>query len=88
MSRISENEENIRQSRKLHHERHERLESGLTAGGQTPVEVIIQGDIFQRDSLSALPFVRSMMPLNNILRTYTSWDYKFTRLQDKINLIL
>ena len=56
----------------------------LTAGEQSLEEVKIQRRIFQGDALSPLLFVIAMMPLNHILRKYTT-RYELTKSQEKIN---
>ena len=59
----------------------------LTVGGKSLTEVEIQIEIFQRDTLSPLQFLNAMMPLNHILRKYTS-GYKLSKLQEKINPLM
>ena len=59
----------------------------LTAGGQSLAEVKIQRGIFQKDALSPLLFVISMMPLNHILRKCTA-GYKLSKSQEKINHLM
>ena len=54
----------------------------LTAGGKSLAEEKIQRGVYQRDALSPLWFIISMMPLNHILRKCTV-GYKFRTLREK-----
>ena len=53
----------------------------------TAREAKIQRGVFQGDALSPLLFIMAMMPLNHILRKYTS-GYKLSRSQEKINHLM
>ena len=44
----------------------------LKAGGKSLAEARIQRSIFQGDALSLLLFAMAIMPLNHILRKYTT----------------
>ena len=60
---------------------------GLTAGGKFLAKVKIQRGIFQRDVLSPLLFVITMMPLSHILKKCTA-EYKLSKSQEKINYLM
>ena len=59
----------------------------LTAGEKSLVEAKIQRGIFQRDAVSPLLFLISMMPFNHILRKFTG-GHKFNKSQEKINHLM
>ena len=86
-NRMSENVQNIRQSHKLHHESHEKLESGISSMKKPLAEVKHQWGIFKRDSPSPLLFVLAIMPIKYIFRKWTG-GYKFTKSQEKMNLFM
>ena len=54
----------------------------LTAVGKSLAEVKFQRGIFPEDTLSPLPSVIVLMPLNHILRKWTA-VYKLNKLQDQ-----
>ena len=58
-----------------------------TAGGRSLDEIKIQRVILQRDALSPLLFIITMIPLNHILRKCIG-GYKLNRSQEKINHIM
>ena len=58
----------------------------LTARVKTLAEVKIQRGIFQRDALSPLLFVITMMPSNHILRKCTD-SYKLSKSQEYIHIL-
>ena len=57
------------------------------AGGRSLADTKIQRGIFQGDALSPLLYIIAMMPLNHILRKWTT-GYKFSRSQGKINHLM
>ena len=59
----------------------------LTAGGRKLAEVKNQRGNFQGDALSPLLFIIAMMPINHILRKYTT-GYKLGRSQEKVNHLM
>ena len=56
----------------------------LTAGGGSLAEATIQRAIIQGDALSLLLCIIAKMPLNHLLRKFTS-GYKLSKSQEKIN---
>ena len=54
----------------------------LIAGGRSLAEANIQRGVFQGDALSPLLYIIVMMPLNHILRKFTS-GYKLSKSQEK-----
>ena len=55
--------------------------------GKTLADVKILRSIFQKDALSPLLFLITMMPLSHILIKST-WNHKFTKSQKKFNQLM
>ena len=77
-NRLSNDVQNIRQSKKVHLGSHEKLENKFTAGGKTSSWCENPERHFQGEALSPLLFVIAMMLNNHILRKWNSTN-KFTK---------
>ena len=84
---MSENVQNIRQSYKLHHESHEKQESGINSRKKNLTSGKNPERHFQVDALSPILFVIEMMSLNYILRKCTG-GYKFRKSPERANHVI